>query len=122
MRITNEYFSMMQDALGRYFYDSGVSIYKMPGAFDKMRENGIDFGVNWSAKGTRPAQEARLFAKDLEHAADLCERLNGLHLKVDYLEEWNLDEEKYDEVLEKLTDAIRGNCFIFTLREYCTEE
>ena len=41
-------------------------------------EEGVDYGVNWSAKGTRSAAEARTYALHLLQAAEAAEKFNEI--------------------------------------------
>lgn len=41
-------------------------------------EEGADYGVNWSAQGTRSAAEARTYALHLLQAAEVAEKFNEI--------------------------------------------
>ena len=118
MRITNEYYSAMQRALCEFYLEEGISIYGDDGSF--REKHPMIFGVNWSAKGTRTIAETRDYAEALAHAADICERLNGLELEVDYAAELTLTAEEYGRTVQILLDALGGHYFVTTVKiELC---
>lgn len=118
MKITNEYYSAMQRALFEFYRKEGISIYGDDGSF--REHHPMIFGVNWSAKGTRPTIEARDYADALIHAADICDGLNELEIEIDYAAEYELSAEGYRDVVQFLIDALGGNYFVFTVKtELC---
>ena len=118
MKMTSEYYSALKRALAWVYRNDGIDLCELSGGWRDDRK--LKFGVNWSAQGTKPASDARDYARALNHAADICDRLNELELIIDYNAELTMGNDERKELIMKLIDAFEGGYFVSTVRtELC---
>lgn len=119
---------MKMDALRQAIYQVsdklGVTISQINSG---IYHEAMVFGVNWSAKGTKPVKDALEYAESLRHAAMVASTLNTLYLNpipvdyddpVDYRE---LSGDEYKEEFRKAVDSITDmlwNTMDLTLANY----
>jgi len=94
MTISRRMNYLLENALREALRDQHIEVYSLN---DFDLEAPQHYGVNWCAMGTKPVEDAKVYAKWLERAAEIAEALNKLEIVVDYLEETHVLEEKKAE-------------------------
>lgn len=82
MRIANERLDAFQRATSILRNDNDWVAEVVPERI-VWRQEIVKFGVNWSCRGTKPADEAKIAGAQLVICAEIAEALNGLEIKVD---------------------------------------
>jgi hypothetical protein len=74
-----EYSSEVKKAtqeIQNYARKTNIDIFELGGVFDNI-ENKVQFGLNWSAKGTVKLQDAENFSKDIQEGISIIKKYNN---------------------------------------------
>lgn len=78
MEITRREMRALTTALREWGHEAGVDIYTTNDIAAAVNGAAYEWGVNWSAQGTKSPNETRDFAKVLVAAAEIAEELNAI--------------------------------------------
>lgn len=66
------------------------------------------FGVNWACCGTQNIEEAKKFAKQINKACKIVEKLNAMQINVNYDDEEKPSKEAYKVMFTKYMKELQG--------------
>lgn len=103
----------IEEALGFHSYDLDVT-FTENSSFEEKCKGIFKLGINWSAIGTVDPEEAKDFAKELTHNADVAKKFNALEIMVDRkINSKEIhDEESYNNLVSRLRTAYNGGWFV----------
>lgn len=95
----------MSGELGLSIYTTNTSI------LDKAPAT---YGVNWSAQGTKPAEEAKEYARNILKAAEIAEALTICEFETDY-SEWPeiKDREAFKTHISAIYEALKTGSAVY---------
>lgn len=102
--INSREYSALMSAVNEIMEGRTVSIYENSSCIAEVKT----FGVNWSACGTQNIEETKKFAKKINKACKIVEKLNAMQITVNYGHEEKPDSESYVELITKYMEELQS--------------